>query len=134
MSTVYIKTLDAEFAQMLCRTIEAWKIYAIWHEEAQDSWEDPNYLLLDNIDVVLLDIRCTPEKAVRFLHRLRQKSKYVEVILLNTSDRVNASMDGMQAGASDELTVPFDTDTLKKKFWKPVVGEKNRSKGGEECR
>ncbi|MCL7487607.1 MAG: response regulator [Desulfobulbaceae bacterium] len=49
------------------------------------------------------------------LRLIRESMPSVDVVLINYSDNVNASMAGMRAGASDDLTVPFDMEKLKRK-------------------
>lgn len=109
---VYIQTGDCNFAQVLSKTLNKWKISIRRQEREEDIL--PSFLD-DEVDVVLLDIRHRLEEAMGVLRWLRRHSPDIEVITLNTMDRVAASMEAMRAGAADELTVPLDAETFKEK-------------------
>lgn len=68
------------------------------------------------IDVILVDVRHHAEMMLSGLGGIRAAMPFAEMVLINSSGNVNASMAGMRAGASDELTVPFDMEALKQKM------------------
>lgn len=109
---VYIKTEDCHFAQVLSKTLSKWKI-PIRRPESEEAHQ-PSYMD-DEVDVVLLDIRHRVDEAMGVLRWIRRHSPNIEVITLNTIDRVAASMEAMRAGAADELTVPLDAEIFKEK-------------------
>lgn len=68
------------------------------------------------IDIILVDIRREHEESLLQLKAAQKRTPFAETILININGNINASMAGMRAGASDELTVPFDTEILRKKI------------------
>lgn len=110
---VYIKTEDFHFAQVLSRTLDKWKIPVRRQENEEEHLPS---LIADGVDVVLLDIRHRVDEAMKVLRWLKRHSPAIEVITLNTMDRVAASMEAMRAGAADELAVPIDAETFKEKI------------------
>lgn len=67
------------------------------------------------VDVILIDVRRQAEKIFAGLRDIRKSIPAAEMILINRDDNINASMLGMKAGASDELTVPLDMEHLRRK-------------------
>lgn len=68
------------------------------------------------IDVVLIDVR---QKAVETLHyfdMIKTTMPFAETLIINRSGNISASMEGMRAGAGDELIVPLDTAILQRKM------------------
>lgn len=63
--------------------------------------------------MALIDIRDLTDDAYGLVYSIRQQHVGIEVVLINKPDNVAASIAGMKAGASDEVIVPFDIDTLK---------------------
>jgi DNA-binding NtrC family response regulator len=119
---VYIITEDYSFAQALSNNLKILNITIT--NQVEDT---PHPLFANNeIDVVLLDIRQQIAEAVALLRWIREHAPNVEVITLNTTDRVQASIEAMRAGAADELTVPLDTETLKAKVM--VACQRSRAK------
>lgn len=67
------------------------------------------------VAMVLLDVRRGGKETVERLIKLNSIAKIPPVVLLNKSDNIQVSMAGMRAGAADELTEPFCTETIKHK-------------------
>lgn len=68
------------------------------------------------VEVLLLDVRQQTAEVLRHYKSIRQENLVAETVLINRSGNISASMEGMRAGASDELIVPFDTETLREKI------------------
>ncbi|OGQ94348.1 MAG: hypothetical protein A2521_13160 [Deltaproteobacteria bacterium RIFOXYD12_FULL_57_12] len=81
-----------------------------------------------DIDVVLLDVRDRGREAMRILSRIKQACPPVEVILLTNPDEINWSMEGMRQGATDDISVPFDTNRLIQKIQEAWHRKKARTK------
>ena len=59
-------------------------------------------------DLVLLDLMLPDGHGVPFLRRLRQQGDVTPVIILTALDQISDRIDGLNAGADDYLTKPFD--------------------------
>jgi DNA-binding NtrC family response regulator len=80
-----------------------------------------------DIDVILLDIRSDGESGLRLMTEAREKKPETEVILLSNQQCIALAMEGIQAGAFDDIPEPFEVDKISKKIlaaWK----RKKRSK------
>ena len=63
-------------------------------------------------DLILLDIMMPGMSGMEMLSRFREFSD-VPVIMLTALDKTNVKIDGLNIGADDYVTKPFDTDELK---------------------
>ena len=80
------------------------------------------------MDVVLLDVRGNNLPAVQFLKELKKNASEVETILISSIDDVGISIECVREGASDEITVPFDIESLKTKIKEAVKRSRLRQK------
>lgn len=103
-----IESHDPVFAANIAKTLEVWGCRHL--RQGADRGLEPQ---ADEGEVVLLDIRELTDDAFGAVYSIRQGLSGVEVVLINRSDNVAASIAGMKAGAADEVIVPFDTGTLK---------------------
>ncbi len=67
----------------------------------------------EGVDVVLLDVRRREDPLLAWLAALKRARPGVEVILLTVPGQVAISIAAMRAGASSELSAPFDLATLR---------------------
>ena len=74
----------------------------------------PSVLPKEEISVAMIDVRRNAQETLKRFSSLRPEMPFAETILINNDGNISASMAGMRAGASDELTVPFDMKGLKK--------------------
>lgn len=109
---VIIDTSDMTFAETLGRTLSQLGFLPRLHEDNTGT-EQPER---QDGDVVLLDIRHLAGEAFGLLNSIKQRHPGIEVVLINKPDNIGASIAGMKAGAVDEIIVPFDTGSLKKKI------------------
>ena len=63
-------------------------------------------------DLVLLDLMLPDGRGIPFLRELRRKGSVVPVIILTAMDRIADRIEGLNAGADDYLTKPFDLAEL----------------------
>lgn len=112
--TVQIVSPDQLFAELLHNKLQGWGLTAI--RDAEYPQEAVQAAAAGEVDVVLLDIRQQAAATVNRLAAAMHGLTGLEVMLINTPEGINASMDGMRAGASDEVTTPLDAATLKKKL------------------
>jgi DNA-binding NtrC family response regulator len=107
-AALLIITADESLVETLGGKLREWGA-VVYSQAPGDGAIGPE----EGVDVILVDIRRHPGETLQRLKAVRAEIPLAETILINGSDNVSASMAGMRAGASDELTVPFDTATLK---------------------
>lgn len=111
-SIVFIESQDEGFAEILCRTLISHGIPAQCGEDGKGILAS---LAEQAIDVVLLDVRQQYEKVLAVLRSIKDGFPEVEVLIINRPYNIWIAVEGMRAGASDEITVPLDTDILRAK-------------------
>ena len=79
-------------------------------------------------DIVLLDARYKGKGTMQALSSVKREQPDAEIILISSPDNISLSMQGMREGASDDITVPFDIDTLIEKVREALARKKTRSK------
>lgn len=75
-------------------------------EEGQDA------LRLTAYDVLVLDINLPGMSGLELLHLLRQQGQSLPTLLLTARDTVSERVEGLDRGADDYLSKPFDFDEL----------------------
>ena len=78
------------------------------------------------VDLALLDIRQQGQDAMQVLARLKKNKPETEVILLSGPDNIAAVIDGMRQGASDDITVPCEVESLLRKIKSALKRKKGR--------
>lgn len=85
--------------------------YAVTHAEdglaAVDAVSDRYF------DLILLDIRMSRMDGIEALHRIREISPGIPVIIMTAYATVDTAVDALKSGASDYITKPLDIDELK---------------------
>jgi two-component system response regulator HydG len=122
---ILIVMQDVLFSQTLRHKLSHFGVKVFITETAGQALE-----LLDmrKMDVVLLDVRGNNLPAVQFLKDLKKSAIEVDTILISSIDDVSISIECMGEGASDEITVPFDIESLKAKIDEAVKRSKLRQK------
>ncbi len=77
-----------------------------------DGEEALSYLDLDNYDGVILDIMIPKIDGITVLKTVRAKGNNVPVILLTAKSEIDDKVLGLDSGANDYLTKPFDMKEL----------------------
>jgi DNA-binding NtrC family response regulator len=67
----------------------------------------------ERVDLVLLDVRGGGDGLVAWLAALKRALPALEVVVLGRPGQIAISIAAMRAGASSELSVPFDVDALR---------------------
>lgn len=124
--TVQIATQDSSFGEVLSGKLTGWGLSVIHQDEY--LYQTPAAFSEGNVDVLLLDIRQQGDKALSWLAALKNMLADLEVLIINKPGEINAAMEGMRIGASDELTAPFDTETLKTKVLDAVRRREKKMK------
>lgn len=63
-------------------------------------------------DVIILDLMLPGLDGLSILHRIRQKQRPAQVLILSAKDTVKDRVSGLQTGADDYLTKPFALEEL----------------------
>lgn len=79
---------------------------------AQDGIEAESAILLETFDAVVLDIGLPGKDGISVLSSVRGKGCMVPVLILTARDAVDDRVRGLDAGADDYLTKPFELQEL----------------------
>ncbi len=71
-----------------------------------------DYLEADNYDGVILDIMMPKVDGITVLQQMRARGNLIPVLLLTAKSEVDDKVQGLDAGANDYLTKPFQTREL----------------------
>lgn len=95
---------------------EALKDILIYHNYLVDVAETGNdaldFALLEDYDGIILDIMLPGIDGIEVLTTLRKKNINTPVLLLTAKSSVTDKISGLDSGADDYLTKPFDTGEL----------------------
>lgn len=81
-------------------------------DQVYDGLEALDFLEASNYDVVILDIMMPKLDGVEVLRRLRANGSDIPVIMLTAKSQVEDKILGLDSGADDYLTKPFDSSEL----------------------
>ncbi len=84
--------------------------YAV--DAVYDGEEALGYLEAENYDAVILDIMMPKIDGLSVLKNIREKGNFVPVLLLTAKTQVDDKVMGLDLGANDYLTKPFDMKEL----------------------
>ena len=122
---ILIVMQDVLFSQTLRHKLSRFGVKVFITETPVQALE---LLGMRKMDVVLLDVRGNNLPAVQFLIALKKSASGVETILISSIDDVGISIECMGEGASDEITVPFDIESLQAKIKEAVKRSRLRQK------
>lgn len=75
-------------------------------KEALDKYEEEDF------DLILLDVMIPELNGLEVLRRIRQKDEAVRIIMLTARDAVMDKVGGLDSGANDYMTKPFEIEEL----------------------
>ena len=81
-------------------------------DAAYDGVEALDYLAVGQYDGVILDIMMPKMDGLTVLKRLRAKGNNIPVLMLTAKSEIDDRVTGLDYGANDYLTKPFDTKEL----------------------
>lgn len=81
-------------------------------DAAYDGQEALDYLEAGNYDGVILDIMMPKVDGITVLREIRKKGSLIPVLLLTAKSEVDDKVLGLDAGANDYLTKPFNSREL----------------------
>ncbi|MDD2338310.1 MAG: diguanylate cyclase [Geobacteraceae bacterium] len=97
----------------IIQTLQAHSLATCYHE-AGDGLEGLKFLLEIKMDLVLCDVEMPRLDGFRFLTlvRAREELRDIPVLLLTGKDDIPSKVRGLEQGASDYITKPFDASEL----------------------
>ena len=81
-------------------------------DAAYDGEEALDYLSVGQYDGLILDIMMPKMDGLTVLRRLRAKGNNIPVLMLTAKSEIDDRVTGLDCGANDYLTKPFDTKEL----------------------
>lgn len=107
------KILIVEDEEKLSRVLELELQYENYETKIADNGVDALELMQDETwDLVLLDIMIPRLSGLEVLRRLRKTDEETPVILLTARDQVHDKVSGLDLGANDYVTKPFQIEEL----------------------
>lgn len=73
--------------------------------DGQDAYD---YIISDNYDAVVLDIMLPKLSGIEVVKLLRKENNATPVLLLTAKDQIEDKVEGLDSGADDYLTKPFE--------------------------
>ena len=77
-----------------------------------DGEEGLDYALSNEYDVIVLDVMLPHKNGFEIVREMRETKKTTPVILLTARDETTDKIKGLDAGADDYMTKPFEPDEL----------------------
>jgi two-component system OmpR family response regulator len=100
---------DPVLADALSRSLRQARYVVEWASQGQRADE---MLLAEQYDLVILDLSLPKVDGLEVLRRLRQRGNLVPVLILTARDKVEDRVQGLDLGADDYLTKPYDLPEL----------------------
>ena len=80
----------------------------------------------EKIDVVLLGVDGLGIQGLTLIRPIKTISPMTEVIIINDSNHMDLSIEGMDLGAFDDFLIPLDIDSLAKRIREAVGAERSK--------
>jgi len=90
----------------------AFKKMGLAVDAVNDGEEADHVLSIQKYDLVILDLNLPGIDGLEILRRLRDRGNKVQVIILTARDQIQDRVEGLDLGADDYLTKPFDLSEL----------------------
>lgn len=104
-----VKLLIVEDEPDMRKALEKWFIKKGFLVDTAEDGEEGSYLALVNAyDVIVLDLNLQGKDGLEILQEIRERSKTQRVIILSARSMVPDKILGLDMGANDYLTKPFD--------------------------
>lgn len=100
---------EKRLAEALCQIFIRNKYNA---DMVHDGISGLDYALSNIYDVIILDIMLPKLNGISLLKQLRAEKIFTPVILLTAKDELPDKVQGLDSGADDYLTKPFETEEL----------------------
>lgn len=111
--TVLIAEDDAMFRRLLERQLQSWSFQVIAVNDGEEAWEILQQP--DVPDLLILDWMMPGIDGIELCRRVRaqERDRYPYVLLLTGKDEKQDVIEGLNSGADDYLTKPFDIGELR---------------------
>ena len=107
------KVLLAEDEKQLAKAVKAILNYSNYDVEvAYNGQEAINFVKNSVFDIIIMDIMMPIMDGIEALKEMRNMGVHTPVILLTAKSQIDDKVDGLDAGANDYLTKPFDKKEL----------------------
>lgn len=100
---------EVDLAEGLCTILKNNK-YSV--DVVYDGEQAINYISADNYDAVILDIMMPKVDGINVLKTIREAGNNIPVIMLTAKSEIDDKVKGLDFGADDYLTKPFDIKEL----------------------
>ncbi len=100
---------EKELANALSKILKHYN-YSV--DTVYDGEEALIFLDAENYDAVILDIMMPKVDGLTVLRKVREKGNLIPIIMLTAKSQVDDKVNGLDLGANDYLTKPFDTKEL----------------------
>lgn len=112
-SSVLIIDDSVTVREQIIRTLESYNLFSRYYE-AEDGLEGFKKLLSSRVDIILCDLEMPRIDGFKFLSMLKARPDYqdVPVLILTGMDDRERKIKGLEQGASDYITKPFDPEEL----------------------
>ena len=80
----------------------------VYLADADDRQDIKKIVKKNNIDVIVIDLSELKQGGLMILESIRRSRSKAEVILLNSSDQLPLSIEGMKLGAFNDYLIPLD--------------------------
>ncbi|MUK89737.1 response regulator [Ornithinibacillus sp. L9] len=108
-----LSILIVEDEKKLSRVLELELQYENYHTQVASNGKEALQLIEDRKwDLVLLDIMLPELSGMEVLRRVRKTDKITPIILLTARDQVHDKVSGLDLGANDYITKPFQLEEL----------------------
>jgi DNA-binding NtrC family response regulator len=121
---VQIVSPDPAFAESIGSHVHGWGLSVAIERELGHI--PPPARRGRQVDVVLLDVRRPGDGVLGWLASLKRALPALEVILLTEAGRISVAIEGMRAGASDELSAPLDLAALRRSLFAALARRERR--------
>ncbi len=98
--------------ELSCALVKILKHYNYSVDAVYDGEDALIYLQSETYDAVILDINMPKVDGITVLKTLRDKGNLIPVIILSAKSQIEDKVSGLDFGANDYLTKPFDTKEL----------------------
>src|SRR5699024_9105412 len=126
------RILIVEDEENLSRVIQLELQYENYETKVADNGKDAlRYMEEESWDLVLLDIMIPQLSGLEVLRRVRKNNDRTPIILLTARDEVHDKVSGLDLGANDYVTKPFQIEELLARIrvhLRHVVSEAPRTK------
>jgi DNA-binding response OmpR family regulator len=92
--------------------------------------EGQDYALKDPYDCIIMDLDLPDANGMDILKKLRDNDNYTPMLIISATKNVETKVEGLDSGADDYLTKPFDFKELMARI-KTITRRRNHTEPGE---